>query len=309
VHVVEPEAAGWRLDRWLAEPARLGSRRRAREALARGQILIDATNLSAEDGARRLQGGEQVRLWIDKPGSASQPIRRPTGPLAIVYEDEDLIVVDKPAGLLSVPLDEQPDAPSVASLVDAYWRSRGKRRALAVHRLDRDTTGLVMFARSPLARERLKAQFASRRPERIYAAVVHGAPAAAEGPWTTRIAWDARARLQRVLRAGDRHGVDALSRYRLIERFERAALLEVRLETGKQHQIRVQAWAHGCPLVGERIYTGPPAVDTPPIAFPRQALHAMRLACDHPRGGRRLAFESPLPEDMVALLVRLRRAS
>jgi 23S rRNA pseudouridine1911/1915/1917 synthase len=113
--------------------------------------------------------------------------------------------------------------------------------------------------------------------------------------------------MQRVLAAADRRGVKALSRYRILDRLQGASVIEVRLETGKQHQIRVQAWANGCPLVGERLYVGPPAEVAVPIVFHRQALHAAHLACDHPRGGRRLEFESPLPADLVALIERLRR--
>jgi len=309
VHVVPEAAAGTRLDKWLADAARLGSRARALKALTRGQVFLDDQEIGARDASRRLLGGERVRLWVDRPGSARRRGPRRVRDLEILFEDGDVLVLAKPAGILTVPLPAQPDALSLAHLVAAYWRSHGKREALAVHRLDRDTSGIVVFARTPRAQAALRAQFASRTPEREYLAVVHGHPAPDAGTWRTWLRWDPRALVQRVALPRARGAQEAIADYRVVETFASAALLAVRLASGRQHQIRVQAWQAGHPLVGERIYTGPPAPEpATTIEFPRQALHGLRLAFDHPRTGERLTFEWAPPADLRGLIERLRRA-
>jgi 23S rRNA pseudouridine1911/1915/1917 synthase len=308
VHVVPAGASGTRLDKWLADAARLGSRARALEALTRGQVFLDEREVGVGDAGRRLAGGERVRLWLDRPGSARRRGPRRVRDLDILFEDGDVLVLAKPAGVLTVPLPAQPDAVTLAHLVAAYWRSHGKREALAVHRLDRDTSGLVVFARTPHAQAALRAQFASRTPEREYLAVVHGQPTPEAGTWRTWLRWDPAALVQRVVRPRARGAREAVADYRVVETFGSTSLLAVRLGSGRQHQIRVQAWQAGHPLVGERIYTGPPA-PAPAVAieFPRQALHGLRLAFDHPRTGERLAFEWPPPDDFRGLVARLRR--
>jgi 23S rRNA pseudouridine1911/1915/1917 synthase len=221
-----------------------------------------------------------------------------------------VLVLAKPAGILTVPLAAQPDAVSLADLVAAYWRSHGKREALAVHRLDRDTSGLVVFARTSRAQAALRAQFASRTPEREYLAIVHGHPVPPAGTWRSWLRWDARALVQRVVGPRARGAREAVAHYRTLETFASTALLAVRLESGRQHQIRVQAWQAGHPLLGERIYVGPPAPEPAVrIDFPRQALHGLRLAFDHPGTGERLRFEWPLPADLRGLIERLRERS
>jgi 23S rRNA pseudouridine1911/1915/1917 synthase len=188
-----------------------------------------------------------------------------------------------------------------------HFRSR-KRTPHVVHRIDRDTSGLVVFAKDAGTQQALKAQFIRRGPERVYLAVVLGHPSPPTGTWRDRLAWDRDGLVQRQAHGRDPRGAEAVSAYRVIERLPGAALLEVRLHTGKRNQIRVQAALRGHPLVGERQYgahsgrgPGPPAP-----RFARQALHAWRLGFDHPVDGRRLAFEAPLPSDMTALLERLR---
>lgn len=252
VWTVEPTKDGVRIDRWLAHVDRLGSRSRALEALAKGRVFLAGVELAADDAGRRLAGGERVEFWVDRPGSAQRRAVRRTEQLPIVYEDRDLIVLDKPAGLLTVPLDSTPDADSLADRVATHWRSHGRRTPAVVHRIDRDTSGLVVFARTAVATSGLKTQFAARRPERIYLAVAHGRPQATEGTWRDWLRWDARALRQRPAARGARGAVEAVCHYRVAETFATTALIEVRLETGKQHQIRVQAWRHGHPLVGER---------------------------------------------------------
>jgi 23S rRNA pseudouridine1911/1915/1917 synthase len=213
-------------------------------------------------------------------------------------------VVNKEAGLLSVPLPRKQDAPSVYDELERYLRSQ-RRRPFVVHRIDRDTSGLVVFAKDPRTQQTLKRQFIRRDPERVYLAVVYGHPAPKAGTWRDRLVWDTKALIQRRTHPRDPGGADAVCDYRVVEQFRDTALIEVRLDTGKRNQIRLQARLRGHTLVGERRYVyGPEALR--PIEFPRQALHAYRLAFHHPADNRELRFEAPVPEDFRDLLVRLR---
>ncbi|MGE4056742.1 MAG: RluA family pseudouridine synthase, partial [Vicinamibacterales bacterium] len=211
-----------------------------------------------------------------------------------------------PAGLLPVPLPARADAPSAYELVEAHLRARGHRvRPAVVHRIDRDTSGLVIFARNTKTQALMKDQFRRREAERVYQAVVYGAPAPASGTWRDRLVWDENALIQKETHPHDPAGTDAVSHYRTLERFRDATLIEVRLDTGKRNQIRLQARLRGHTLVGERRYVfGPP----PPrrIEFSRQALHAWRLVCRHPVDSRQLTFEAPIPQDFAELLEQLR---
>ena len=170
--------AGGRLDKWLAGAERLGSRARALAALERGKVFLNDAEQSAADGGRRLRAGDRIQLWLDRPGSAKRRFfsERHVAGLHLLYEDDDLLVAVKPAGLLTVPLPARPDEPSLSEQIARHLRRQGKRRPLVVHRIDRDTTGLVVFAKTPRAQERLREQFARREPERVYLAVVCGRP-------------------------------------------------------------------------------------------------------------------------------------
>jgi 23S rRNA pseudouridine1911/1915/1917 synthase len=305
--IVGPDAVGFRLDRFLADAERLGSRGRATAALRRGKVLINGTEATVHDGARRLTSGDVVRLWLDRPGTA-RPRFEPVndGDLTIVYEDDALLVVNKPAGLLAVPLEERNAAPSVYDRMRDRLRSRGKRRPLVVHRIDRDTSGLVIFAKNARTQSALKTQFLRREPERVYLAVVYGQPSPAEGTWRDHLVWDQGACIQKRAHAHDPRAKEAVSLYRVLETFPQASLVEIRLHTGKRNQIRIQARLRGHTLVGERRYVfGPDRLR--PIQFGRQALHAHRLAFRHPEDGRELRFEAPLPQDLIDLISRLRR--
>lgn len=225
--------------------------------------------------------------------------------LDIIYEDDALIVVNKPAGILSVRLERNPGVPSVSDQLDARFRSRGKKRPFVVHRIDQDSSGLVVFAKDPPTQRSLMDQFKRREPERIYCAVVHGQPEPSLGTWRDRLVWDTKALMQKAARAGDPDSEEAVSDYRVVERLRDASLLEVRLQTGRRNQIRIQAALRGHALVGERRYVS--AGETlRAIAFGRQALHAWRLTFRHPGNGRTIEFEAPLPPDLVDLLARLR---
>jgi 23S rRNA pseudouridine1911/1915/1917 synthase len=304
--IVGVSDVGLRLDKFLAAADRLGSRGRATDAIARGKVFLNDDEAVAADSSRVLVAGDSIHVWMDRPGSAkrrSSPER--LSGLRIIHEDDDLIVVDKPAGLLSVPLPRRTDASSVAEEIAQHLRLHRRGRPFVVHRIDRDTSGLVVVAKHAAAHAALKEQFLRHEPERAYQAVVYGRPSPASGTWSDRLVWDQKALIQKETHPRDPRGKEAVSEYRVLESFREASLIEVRLVTGKRNQIRIQARLRGHTLVGEQRYVyGPDLLR--PIAFPRQALHAARLAFRHPATDRRVEFEAPLPEDLRELLERLR---
>jgi len=168
--VVDAGEAGVRLDKFLSATNRLGSRGKAADALERGKIFVNDEEAGPADGARRLSDGDAVRVWMDRPGSSRRLSRRPPRPreLPIIFEDDAIVVVNKPAGLLTVPLPRRESAPSVETALADHFRSKGSRRPLVVHRIDRDTSGLVVFATRSDYQLRLKDQFRRHEAERIY---------------------------------------------------------------------------------------------------------------------------------------------
>jgi 23S rRNA pseudouridine1911/1915/1917 synthase len=295
-----------RLDKFLAAADRLGSRSRVGLALERGRVFLNETEMAPKDAAQRLRLGDVVRVWTDRPGSAGRRtgVFR-TGDLQILYEDDVIVVVNKPAGLLTVPLPVRDAATSVYEQLTAHLGGGSRRRAYIVHRIDRDTSGLVLFAKTAHGQRALKDQFMRREPQRVYVALVHGHPDPPAGTWRDVLAWDRRALVQKKARQADPHGREAVCEYRVLETFADSALLEVRLHTGKQNQIRIQARLHGHVLVGERKYVHQSGAN-PSIEFSRQALHAQRLSFRHPADGRQISFEAPLPDDFSRLLRVLR---
>jgi 23S rRNA pseudouridine1911/1915/1917 synthase len=305
--VVESGEARLRLDKFLSAAQRLGSRGRAVDAIERGKIFLNEREVNAGESAARLAAGDRVRLWMDRPGSSrrtSQRAPRP-GELPIVYEDEALIVVNKPAGLLTVPLPRREEAPSVEQALAVHLRSKGRRRPMVVHRIDRDTSGLVIFATRPDAQARLKEQFRRHEAERIYLAVVYGVPSPTRGTWRDHLVWDQVSLIQKETHPTDPRGIEATSDYQVLEAFRGASLIEVQLGTGRRNQIRLQARLRGHMLIGEHRYVYGPD-DLRDIEFPRQALHAWRLGFTHPATGRPMRFEAPVPEDIDELVGRLR---
>jgi 23S rRNA pseudouridine1911/1915/1917 synthase len=268
--IVSPRDAGVRLDKFLAAPARVGSRARAIAALERGKVFVNGQEAGVSHASTRLGAGDKVRVWMDRPGSAKPRRASPqVGDLQVIYEDEALLVVNKPAGLLSVPLERKSDVPSVYDQIEDHLRSRGKRRPFVVHRIDQHTSGLVVFAKDDQRQLRLKAL------------------------------------IQKQTHPRDPLAHEAISDYRTLETFRDASLIEVRLRTGRRNQIRIQARLRGHTLVGEDRYVyGPQTLR--PINFERQALHAYLLAFQHPDDGRRLEFVAPPPPDFMSLLKRLR---
>jgi 23S rRNA pseudouridine1911/1915/1917 synthase len=300
---------GLRLDKFLAAAGRSGSRLRAAAALERGKVSVNGTDVGLEAANRRLAPNDVVALWIDRPGSSKKRPRigRSGGPLDVVYEDEALLVVNKPAGVLTVPLERRGPGSSVYELIAERFRSRGKRRPFVVHRIDQDTSGLVVFAKDADARHALQQQFKHREPGRVYLAVVYGSVRPRAGTWRDYLVWDEKALIQKPAGPKDTRGKEAVCDYRVLEDFGSACLIEVRLRTGRRNQIRAQAQLRGHPLVGEERYvTG---ASDPIIPFGRQALHAAQLEFGHPADGRTLTLEAPVPRDMRDLIDRLRRRS
>lgn len=226
----------------------------------------------------------------------------------IVHEDGDLLVADKNAGILTVPIPGSRSR-NLKDLLDLYLATQ-KRAAFIVHRIDRYTSGLVVFAKNARSRQRLVAQFRDRSPERVYLALVRGDVAGEAGTLRHRLELTTHGFRQKVVRQG---GTEAVTHYRVMERLRGVTLVEVRLETGLKNQIRVQWREAGYPLVGDRHYaageaaTGPSAPAQPgEVKLNRQALHSWKLGLVHPATGRPVSYEAPLAPDMKRLLESLR---
>jgi 23S rRNA pseudouridine1911/1915/1917 synthase len=227
--------------------------------------------------------------------------------LRLLHEDDDVLVVDKPAGLLAVPTapDAQDEDTALARVQEYVARLRPRRPYVGVvHRLDRDTSGALAFALSPPARAALRDLFRAHRMERRYAALVEGSPSTDEGQVDAPIYDVYEAGRRRLARPGE-PAHDARTRWRVVERFRAGALLEVELETGRQHQIRLHLAHLGLPIVGDPVYGRPGGRG---VTAARHMLHARHLAFVHPLTGTRVAAESPLPEDFRKALAALRRA-
>ena len=308
--VIAADAAGLRLDLWLARHGGAGSRSRAAAWLERGKVFVDGDAAGPDDASRRLAPGARVGVWMDRPGSATpadRAAREARHLLQIVAEDPSFIVVDKPAGILVEPLPGRGGGEvTLLDLLAHHVRHAPRAAFHVVHRIDRDTSGLVLFARTEDARDALKDQFERRTPLRIYLAVLEGAPAPAHGRWEDQLAWDASKLRQRKAHATDARGKEAVADVEVVERFAGATLVKVSLVTGKRNQIRVQAGLRGHPLLGERQYRfgAPPSQVLP--RFGRQALHAWRLGFRHPVTGRPVTFTAEPPEDFTRLLAALR---
>ncbi len=313
-HVVLPADAGLRLDLWLVRCGGAASRGQASGWIDRGKVFVNDREAGAASRAYRVVAGDRIGVWLDRPGSsrgADRGVAEARDSLAVVHEDASIVVVDKPAGQIVEPLpDEAGSEATVLDLLADRYRHQPRARVYVVHRIDRDTTGLVLFARTAAARDALKAQFERRTPGRLYQAIVVGDMAGAEDRWRDLLAWDREARRQRRAHGTDAGAKPAEAAVRVLERFAGATLIEVSLVTGKRNQIRVQAAMRGYPLLGERQYRfgAPPEAETLP-RIGRQALHAWRLSFTHPETSRSVSFTSPLPADFERARRALRNAT
>jgi len=289
-----------RLDLALIERHPGLSRRKAREAIEKGQVSVDG-RMVREPGSLVASKAALVQWDRDKK---ALPRVRPALPL--LYEDDAVLVVDKPAGLLSVPTAPGADGEATAlAHVREYVRRTNPRRPYVglVHRLDRDTSGALLFAKSPESRQALIALFARHGIERRYSALVAGRPREEEGIVDAPIK-DAYEGGRRGVARGEEPSRPARTRWRVVERFPRAALLDLELETGRQHQARIHLAHIGFPVLGDPRYGRETAL--PRTRPRRQMLHARRLALTHPLTGAKIEAESPLPEDFRAALRALR---
>jgi 23S rRNA pseudouridine1911/1915/1917 synthase len=289
-----PEAE--RLDRAVAGRLEVGSRAVAERLIAAGSVLVDG---EPRQKSHRLEGGEDIVIELP---AAPAPLAAEAMNLRVAWEDEHLLVVDKPAGVVVHPGIGHESGTLVHGLLALDAAGGDEERPGIVHRLDRDTSGLLVVARSEEAHGKLQDLIRRREVERRYLAVVKGKPRSRTGRIEAPIGRD------RVDRS--RHSLDtptprqAVTRFEVLELLGPRALLEVRLETGRTHQIRVHLQAIDLPISGDPVYGV--AGD---LGLERQFLHAAGLAFDHPLTGERIEAESPLPDDLAAALARARDAS
>ena len=295
-HVVPSGCAGLRLDQALAKMFPEHSRSRLRNWIDAGDVIVDGR---AFDAKRRVHGGERVDI---SPSAATAPLADEGEDIAlrVVHEDDEIIVVDKPAGLVVHPGSGNPRGTLLNALLHHHPALAALPRAGIVHRLDKDTSGLMVVAKTPQAHTDLVRQLAARTVQREYVAVARGDVARA----TIVDAPIGRHPVQRTAMAVVARGRPARTHVDVVERFGSATLLRCRLETGRTHQIRVHLAAIGHPLLGDPAYGGRKPSSS--LAFTRQALHAARLGLVHPATREAMTWQSPPPADLAALLDALR---
>ena len=321
---VPVEADGGRLDRVLAAQLADLSRSRLKALILAGQVTVDGRTV--RDPAMQVNSGSTIAVALPPPEPAKPAAE--TIPLNIIYEDDALIVIDKPAGLVVHPAAGHASGTLVNALIAHCGESLsgigGVKRPGIVHRLDKDTTGLMVIAKTDRAHRRLSAQFAEKREgplERGYFAFVWGAPDRPHGVIDAPLDRHPHARDRRAVREGGR---EAVTHWQVVERYAGeddkpvAALLACELDTGRTHQVRVHLAHIGHPIMGDETYaTGfkTKAVRLDPDArealeaLHRQALHAEHLAFEHPETGEMLDFRSPLPADLTRLRAALVRGT
>ena len=298
-----PAHAGWRLDRALADAVPTLSRERLKTLIRSG--AIEAGGVATRDPALKVRGDEQFRVAVPEPEPAHnlpQDI-----PLRVVFEDEHLLVVDKPAGLVVHPAAGNRDGTLVNALLHHCGGSLsgigGVARPGIVHRIDKDTSGLLVVAKTDVAHEGLAKQFAAHSIERRYLAIVAGVPKVAQGRIDAPLARSSTNR-KKIAIVETGRGKRAVTHWRRLSALRDAALLECRLETGRTHQVRVHMASIGHPLLGDPVYGHAGKTHRKllnDIGFHRQALHASELGFIHPVTEHRLSFASAMPADMQEL--------
>jgi 23S rRNA pseudouridine1911/1915/1917 synthase len=300
---------GLRLDRALAELMPEHSRSALARLIEEGRVSLDGRK--AEKSSMRVAAGQRVEIEIPPPapsGIASQDL-----PLTILFEDDDLVIIDKPAGVVVHPAAGHSDRTLVNALlfhVRNLSGIGGEVRPGIVHRLDKDTSGVMVIAKNDAAHRKLAAEWGTDRVRKEYLAIVYGTPKQQRATIDAPIGRDPRNRKRMSV---VKSGRSAVTEYVIEQPLRHASLLRLRLRSGRTHQIRVHLKHLGHPIIGDPLYSGPQWRGIPDkriqkaiAAFPRQALHAARLTIPHPRTGETMTFESPLPEDMRELLAALR---
>jgi 23S rRNA pseudouridine1911/1915/1917 synthase len=309
-----PEHAGRRLDQFLVSQLPDISRARVQELISQGKILLDGMPAKA---SLKLRGGEQIEIVgeVQRP-----PLRAIAEDIALdfIYEDEDLVVVNKPAGMMvhagaGATDDERNRGTLVNALLHRFGELStvgGELRPGIVHRLDRDTSGLIVVAKNDSAHRKLAAEFAGRRVKKTYIALVHGWPKKEKGTIASSISRDAVRRSRMTTLRND--GREAVTHYEVQKRVDslygKFALLKVKIETGRTHQIRVHMASVGHRVVGDSLYGAPREIrggSGPAISLKRNFLHAAELQLAHPKTGESLNFSVPIPEELAKFLTRL----
>jgi 23S rRNA pseudouridine1911/1915/1917 synthase len=292
---LDADAAGERLDVFVARRMPSLTRARARKLIDEGRVTVAGQRAKP---SLRLEAGQRVTVEVPPPVDAVAVAEDIA--LDILYEDADMLVVNKPAGMTVHPSPGHTSKTLVNAIL-AHCRDLsgigGVLRPGIVHRLDRDTSGVIVVAKDDAAHNALAKQLKERSVEKTYVALVEGTPTPAEGVIDAPIARDPRNRQRMAIVDGGRASVTA---YKLIERFAGMSMVEARPKTGRTHQIRVHLAAIGHPIIGDRIYGKP----SPLVA--RQFLHARRIVFAHPRTGERVEFEAPLPRDLEDALRKAR---
>jgi len=298
---VTPESAGERLDAWLARQAEAPTRSQIKAAADDDRIEIDGKPVRA---SYRLRGGESVDLLEHEADPAAAVLVGEAIALDILHEDACVLAVDKPAGMVVHPAAGNRSGTLVHALLhrdpSIAWPGQPERAGI-VHRLDRDTSGVILVAKTVRAHEALSRQFRDRSIRKTYLALVHGV---VNQGGRIDLPIGRHPTERKRMSVNGRPARAAVSEYTPIERIGPCTLLEVRPQTGRTHQIRVHLSSSGMPIVGDKVYGGRGR-----IAFSRQALHAAAIEFEHPEGGRRLRVESPLAADIEGLLATLRRGS
>lgn len=302
---IAPAADGWRLDRALADAVPTLSRERLKVLINAGQVTSDGG--AVRDPSRRSRAGERFAVAVPAPAPAHNEAQ--DIPLVVAFEDEHLIVVDKPAGLVVHPAAGNLDGTLVNALLHYCGGSLsgigGVARPGIVHRIDKDTSGLMVAAKTDRAHEGLAKQFAAHSIDRRYRAIVAGRPMPVEGTVDAPLARSPSNRKKVAIVAS---GKRAVTHYRLLQPLREAALVECRLETGRTHQVRVHMASIGHALLGDPAYGRTKAAHRgvlETLGFRRQALHAARLGFTHPVTSSALSFDSAMPADMQELFSHL----
>jgi len=300
---LEPAHAGWRLDRALAAAVPALSRERLKALIRSGAVETGGKQL--RDPATKVRGEEALRVAVPEPRPAHNEAQ--DIPLTIVFEDEHLLVVEKPAGLVVHPAAGNLDGTLVNALLHHCGGSLsgigGVARPGIVHRIDKDTSGLLVVAKTDVAHEGLAKQFAAHSIDRRYLAIVGGVPKASKGTIDAPLARSTANRKKIAIVEASR-GKRAVTHWRRLTMLKDAALVECRLETGRTHQIRVHLASIGHPLIGDQVYSRSGKTHAKllnELQFRRQALHAAELGFTHPVTKHRLSFSSPMPPDMQEL--------
>lgn len=298
---------GWRLDRALADAVPTLSRERLKSLIRSG--AVEAAGNPVRDPAIKVKGDEQLRLEVPEPKPAHNEPQ--DIPLNVVFEDEHLLVVDKPAGLVVHPAAGNFDGTLVNALLHHCGGSLsgigGVARPGIVHRIDKDTSGLLVVAKTDVAHEGLAKQFAAHSIDRRYLAIVDGEPRHLAGTIDAPLA-RSTANRKKIAIVEEGRGKRAVTHWKRLDALRGAALVECRLETGRTHQVRVHMASIGHPLLGDPVYGrvgkshGKILND---LGFRRQALHATKLGFVHPVTKNRLSFSSPMPSDMQELFKSL----